>query len=65
MHDDWADMLLVSYLMEDLERDGRRFWTRGGGQIVNLYFLDDATAHRVNGLFTDRRPLVPFLGGGG
>ncbi|MCQ0025566.1 hypothetical protein M4914_23260 [Streptomyces somaliensis DSM 40738] len=65
VHDDWADMLLVSYLMEDLERDGRRFWTRGGGQTVNLYFLDDATAHRVNGLFADRRPLVPFLGGGG
>ncbi|MCP9960173.1 MULTISPECIES: hypothetical protein [Streptomyces] len=65
VHDDWADMMVVSYLMDDLERDGRRFWTREGGQIVNLYFLDEAAARGVNGLFADRDPLVPVLGGGG
>ncbi|MEV4331833.1 hypothetical protein AB0K02_15060 [Streptomyces sp. NPDC049597] len=65
VHDDWADTLVVSYLMDDLQQDGGRFWTRGHGQCMNLYFLDEAAAHEINGLLTDGRPLVPVLGGDG
>ncbi|GGU49939.1 hypothetical protein GCM10010274_43220 [Streptomyces lavendofoliae] len=60
--DDWADTLVVSYLMDDLEQQGRRFFQRDNGQSTHLYFLDEAAAHEMNELLDDRRPLVPVLG---
>ncbi|MEU2390336.1 hypothetical protein [Streptomyces sp. NPDC007369] len=64
VHDDWADTMVVGYLMDDLEQGGHRFWTRGGGQTMNLYFLDEAAAHAINGLLAEGRQLVPVLAGG-
>jgi hypothetical protein len=48
--DDWADMLVVSYLMNDLERDGMKFRARDNGQAMVLYYLDDAQTRRLRQL---------------
>ncbi|MEU9983112.1 hypothetical protein [Streptomyces sp. NPDC050856] len=63
VHDDWADTLVVTYLMGDLEHNGRRFCTRDNGQSMYLYFLDEGARHEINKLLDGRRPLVPVLGG--
>ncbi|MFG2298351.1 hypothetical protein [Streptomyces sp. NPDC048603] len=61
VHDDWADGLVVTYLLDDLEQDGHRFWTRDNGQIVNLYFLDTCAAEGINSLLPNGSPLAPVL----
>ncbi|MEV4195922.1 hypothetical protein, partial [Streptomyces toxytricini] len=63
--DDWADTMVAGYLMDDLERgaeDGRRFWTRDGGQTMSLYWLRPDDAHAVSALLAPAQPLVPALG---
>jgi hypothetical protein len=46
--DDWADLMVVSYLMDELEHDGRRFYAMDNGQAMVLFFLDDVAAIRLN-----------------
>lgn len=46
--DDWADLIVVSHLMAELEHGGRRFYARDNGQAMVLAFLDDAAAVRLN-----------------
>lgn len=48
--DDWADMMVVSYLMADLERDGWKFRKRDIGQKLVLCYLDSARFERLNQL---------------
>ncbi|MFJ2822038.1 hypothetical protein ACIO7M_13110 [Streptomyces toxytricini] len=63
--DDWADTMVAGYLMDGLERgaeDGRRFWTRDGGQTMSLYWLHPDDAHAVSALLAPAQPLVPALG---
>lgn len=48
--DDWADMMVVAYLMSDLERDGRKFRAKDNGQAMTLYYLDDDAARRLSEL---------------
>jgi hypothetical protein len=50
VRDDWADMIVVSYLMDDLEHDGQRFYARHNGQVMTLFFLDDDAAGQLNTL---------------
>ena len=50
VNDDWADMMVVAYMMNDLERDGRKFRARDNGQAMVLYYLDDAAFARINKL---------------
>jgi hypothetical protein len=38
--DDWADTLALSYVMDDIERDGFRFYFRDNGQAMILFYLD-------------------------
>lgn len=57
---DWADLMVVSYLMDDLEHDGQRFYVRHDGQVMMLFFLDDAAAEQLNTL-TGERLVAPFL----
>lgn len=60
VRDDWADTLVVSYVMAALERDGKRFYARDNGQAMVLYFLDAAAAGAVNAVAPDLlRPVVP------
>ncbi|QHC27534.1 hypothetical protein [Streptomyces sp. HF10] len=60
VRDDWADLMVVGYLMDDLEHDGERFYVRRNGQAMTLFFLDDARAGRLNTLVGDRL-VAPFL----
>lgn len=50
VNDDWADTLTLSYVMDDIERDGFRFFYKDNGQAMILFFLDEPTANELNRL---------------
>jgi len=56
---DWADTDVVSHVMADLEAEGRRFYAKDNGQAMTLFFLDEATAARINRLSDNA--LKPLL----
>jgi hypothetical protein len=58
VNDDWADMMVVAYMMSDLERDGFKFRARDNGQAMVLYYLDDAGFARINELAPQRLTTV-------
>jgi hypothetical protein len=45
---DWADMMVVSYIMDDLQADGFRFYGKDNGQSVVLFYLDSEAAATLN-----------------
>ncbi|MCP3895875.1 MAG: hypothetical protein GY706_14790 [Bacteroides sp.] len=47
---DWADPEVVMAIMKDLERPGYRFYAKDNGQASIWFFLDDATAKKLNEL---------------
>lgn len=58
--DDWADTLTLSYVMDDIERDGRRFYSKENGQSMILYYLDATTAAEINRLSNNSlTPVIP------
>lgn len=60
VNDDWADTLTLSYVLGDLERDGRRFYFKDNGQAMILFCLDPATAAELNKLSSDAlEPVLP------
>lgn len=50
VNDDWADSMVVAYMMGDLERDGQMFRAKDNGQAMVLFYLDDATARQLSEL---------------
>lgn len=50
VNDDWADTLTVSYVMADIEGDGKRFFFKENDQAMVLFFLDQPTASELNEL---------------
>jgi hypothetical protein len=50
VNDDWADMMTMSDVMDDIERDGKRFYFKDNGQAMILFFLDSDTATELNRL---------------
>lgn len=60
VNDDWADTLTLSYVMQDIERDGRRYYFKDNGQAMVLFYLDDIAAAQLNRLANDA--LKPVLG---
>lgn len=56
VNDDWADMMVVAYVMNDLERDGRKFRAKDNGQAMVLFYLDDAATRQLNEL--TKKPLT-------
>ncbi len=58
---DWADMMTLSYVMDDIERDGCRFYSKDNGQGMILYYLDAATADEINKL--SNNSLKPVVAG--
>jgi hypothetical protein len=58
--DDWADALTINYVMDDIERDGRRFYFKDNGQAMVLFYLDFQTAADLNRL--SNNALKPVLG---
>lgn len=59
VNDDWADTMTVTYVMDDLQRDGRRFYSKDNGQAMILFYLDADTAAQLNQLSNDA--LQPVL----
>ncbi len=47
---DWADPEVVMAIMKDLEKPGYRFYAKDNGQASIWFFLDDATAKKLNEL---------------
>lgn len=59
VNDDWADTLTLSYVMDDIERDGFRFYFKDNGQAMVLFYLDPRTAAELNRL--SNNALKPVL----
>jgi hypothetical protein len=59
VNDDWADTLTLNYVMDDIERDGRRFYFKDNGQAMVLFYLDARTATELNRL--SNNALKPVL----
>ena len=57
---DWADTITLTYVMQDIERDGRRFYSLDNGQAMILFYLDETTAKEVDRLSSEPlKPVVP------
>ncbi|MGD9210391.1 MAG: hypothetical protein PVI90_06420 [Desulfobacteraceae bacterium] len=57
--DSWADTLTLSYVMEDIERDGLRFYIKYNGQAMILFFFDAHIAEELNHLSNNAlRPVL-------
>jgi hypothetical protein len=50
VNDDWADALTLNYVMDDIERDGNRFYFKDNGQAMVLFYLDSKRASELNRL---------------
>ncbi len=58
--DDWADGMVVSYVLDDIESDGRRFYSMDNGQAAIIAYLTDDQASRLNELSSEQiRPMLP------
>ena len=58
VQDDWADTMVVAYMMADLERDGKMFRARDNGQAMVLYYLDDAATKKLSELAGEKLTTV-------
>ena len=58
VNDDWADRMTISYLLDDIERDGNRFYYKDNGQAMILFYLDSETAKKLNELTNNALELV-------
>jgi hypothetical protein len=59
-NDDWADMLALSYVMEDLQRDGSQFYAIDNGEAMMLFYLNPETADKLSELCDDDlEPIIP------
>jgi hypothetical protein len=60
LNDNWADMMTLSYVMEDLQRDGKQFYSIDNGQAMILFYLDPETATKLGELCNeDLEPVIP------
>jgi hypothetical protein len=59
VNDDWADSMTVSYVMDDIERDGKRFYYKDNGQAMVVYYLDEGAAARLRELSPE--PIEPVV----
>jgi hypothetical protein len=60
LNDDWADMMTLSYVMEELQRDGKQFYSIDNGQAMILFYLDPETANKLGDLCNeDLEPVIP------
>ena len=59
INDDWADSLTLNYVMDDIQRNGNRFYFKDNGQAMVLFYLDSATAAELNQL--SHNALLPVI----
>ncbi len=50
IYDDWVDRMTLSYVMEDIERDGKHFYFKDNGQAMILFYLSVDIAKELNSL---------------
>ncbi len=48
VNEDWADMLTVNYVMDDLEADDHWFYSIDAGQGMIWFYLDHETGTKLN-----------------
>ena len=59
-NDDWADMMTITYVMEDLQHDGKQFYSKDNGQAMILFYLDRSNAEKLSDLCgEDLEPVIP------
>jgi len=58
VNDDWVDRMTLSYLLDDIERDRKRFYYKDNGQAMILFYLDSETAEEFNRLTNKALKLV-------
>jgi hypothetical protein len=59
-NDDWVDMMTITYVMEDLQHDGKQFYSKDNGQAMILFYLDRSTAEKLSDLCDeDLEPVIP------
>ncbi|GAA4434062.1 hypothetical protein [Bremerella cremea] len=51
--DDWADPMVVNYVMGDLEKPNQHFYALDNGQSAILLFLEDSTAKELGKLVSE------------
>jgi hypothetical protein len=57
---DWADMMTIAYVMHDLQKAGKQFYSIDNGQAMVLFYLDPETALKVGDLCQeDLEPMIP------
>jgi hypothetical protein len=56
---DWADPDTIAKIMEDIERDGFRFYAKDNGQASIWFYLDSCTASKLNKLTNNALILGP------
>jgi xanthosine utilization system XapX-like protein len=60
LNDDWADMMALSYVMENLQRDEKQFYSIDNGQSMILFYLDLEIANKLGDLCNeDLEPVIP------
>lgn len=60
LNDDWADMITISHVMEDLQRDGKQFYSIDNGQAMILFYLTPETATKLGDLCAeDLEAVIP------
>jgi hypothetical protein len=50
LDEEWADIMVVNYVMADIEEGGNHFYAKDNGQALVLYYFDDQTAERLEDL---------------
>ena len=59
-NDDWADMLTLSYVMEEIQRDGKQFYALDHSQAMILVYCTSAIASKLGDLCDeDLEPVIP------
>lgn len=59
-NDDWADMLTLSDVMEEIQRDGKQFYTIDNGQAMILLYCTPVIASKLGDLCDeDLEPVIP------
>jgi len=50
VNDDWVDRMVLAYVIDDIERDGKRFYFKDNGQAMILFYLNNDTVQQLNAL---------------
>jgi hypothetical protein len=60
VNDDWADSSTIAHVMDDIQRDGRRFYFKDNGQAMVLFYLDPGSAAELNEVSNNAlKPVLP------